>query len=84
MIICKNLNKVIDKTSYPLNEAYVSNNRHRPIGIGVQGLADVFQMLNMPYDSEEAKDLNKEIFETIYYGAMSCSVDLAIKNKATV
>ena len=80
-ICCKNLNKVIDKTSYPLNEAYVSNNRHRPIGIGVQGLADVFQMLNMPYDSEEAKDLNKEIFETIYYGAMSCSVDLAMKNQ---
>jgi len=80
-ICCKNLNKVIDKTSYPLEEAYVSNNRHRPIGIGVQGLADVFHMLNMPYDSEEAKDLNKAIFETIYYGAMSCSVDLAIKNK---
>lgn len=79
-ICCKNLNKVIDKTSYPLDEAYVSNNRHRPIGIGVQGLADVFHMLNMPYDSEEAKDLNKAIFETIYYGAMSCSNDLAIKN----
>ncbi len=80
-ICCKNLNKVIDKTSYPLDEAYVSNNRHRPIGIGVQGLADVFHILNMPYDSEEAKDLNRAIFETIYYGAMSCSVDLAIKNK---
>ena len=80
-ICCKNLNKVIDKTSYPLDEAYVSNNRHRPIGIGVQGLADVFHMLNMPYDSEEAKDLNKAIFETIYYGAMSCSNELAIKNK---
>jgi len=80
-ICCKNLNKVIDKTSYPLDEAYVSNNRHRPIGIGVQGLADVFQILNLSYDSVEAKDLNKAIFETIYYGAMSCSVDLAVKNQ---
>ena len=80
-ICCKNLNKVIDKTTYPLKEAYLSNNRHRPIGIGVQGLADVFQMLNIPYDSEKAKELNKEIFETIYYGAMSCSVDLAEKNQ---
>ena len=79
-ICCKNLNKVIDKTSYPLEEAYISNNRHRPMGIGVQGLADVFQMLNMPYESEEAKNLNEQIFETIYYGAMSCSIDLAEKN----
>lgn len=80
-ICCKNLNKVIDKTSYPLEQAYVSNNKHRPIGIGCQGLADVFQMLNLPYDSEEAKELNKHIFETIYYGAMSCSADLADKNQ---
>lgn len=80
-ICCKNLNKVIDKTTYPLEQAYVSNNKHRPIGIGVQGLADVFHKLNIPYDSQKAKDLNKQIFETIYYGAMSCSVDLAEKNR---
>ena len=80
-ICCKNLNKVIDKTTYPLEKAYVSNNKHRPIGIGVQGLADVFQMMNIPYDSEEAKELNEHIFETIYYGAMTCSADLAEKNR---
>ena len=79
-ICCKNLNKVIDKTSYPLPQAYVSNHRHRPIGIGVQGLADVFHMLDIPYESQEAMELNEEIFETIYYGAMTCSVDLAEKN----
>ena len=80
-ICCKNLNKVIDKTTYPLDAAYLSNKRHRPIGIGVQGLADVFQILNLPYESEKANDLNKQIFETIYYGAMSCSIDLAEKNQ---
>ena len=76
-ICCKNLNKVIDKTTYPLEQSYVSNNMHRPIGIGVQGLADVFHMMNIPYDSQEARDLNKHIFETIYYSSMKCSIDLA-------
>jgi ribonucleoside-diphosphate reductase alpha chain len=76
-ICCKNLNKVIDKTTYPLEQSYVSNNMHRPIGIGVQGLADVFHIMNIPYDSQEARDLNKRIFETIYYSSMKCSIDLA-------
>lgn len=79
-IACKMLNKVIDKTSYPLPEAEHSNRKNRPMGIGVQGLADVFQMLGFPYDSEEAKEINQHIFETIYYGAMTCSIDLAEKN----
>lgn len=79
-LACKNLNKVIDKTTYPLPEAARSNENHRPIGIGCQGLSDVFQMLNIAYDSEEALELNEKIFETIYYGAMKCSIDLAEKN----
>ena len=72
-----NLNRVIDRNAYPVPQARVSNLRHRPIGIGVQGLAGVFLMLRMPYDSERARDLNKQIFETIYYAALSASVDLA-------
>ena len=76
-VACKNLNKVIDKTSYPVPQAKYSNLKNRPIGIGVQGLSDVFQMLFLPYDSEEAKEVNQKIFETIYYGAMNCSIELA-------
>lgn len=72
-----NLNKVIDKNYYPVEEARKSNTRHRPIGIGVQGLADTFVMLGMPFDSAEAKALNRDIFETIYFGAMQASIDLA-------
>ena len=79
-LICKNLNKVIDKTSYPLKEAEYSNRKNRPMGIGVQGLADVFHQLHMAYDSTEAMEMNERIFETIYYGAMTCSIDLAEKN----
>jgi len=75
--VTKNLNKIIDINFYPVEEARRSNMRHRPIGIGVQGLADVFLILKMPFDSEEAKKLNKEIFETIYFGAMTASKDLA-------
>jgi ribonucleoside-diphosphate reductase subunit M1 len=75
--ITRNLNRVIDVNYYPVPEAKVSNMRHRPIGIGVQGLADVFQKLSMPFDSEEAKVLNKEIMETIYFGACEASMDLA-------
>lgn len=74
-----NLNRVIDRTFYPIQEARNSNTRHRPIGIGVQGLADVFVMLDMAFDSKEAIDLNRDIFETIYYGAMCASIDLAKK-----
>jgi ribonucleoside-diphosphate reductase alpha chain len=72
-----NLNKIIDRNYYPVPEARNSNMRHRPIGLGVQGLADAFVKLRLPFDSEEAKQLNKEIFETIYYAAMSASKDLA-------
>ena len=76
-VATKNLNKVIDLNYYPVIEARNSNMRHRPIGLGVQGLADAFIMLRMPFDSEEARELNKEIFETIYYGAMEASMELA-------
>ena len=74
-----NLNKVIDRNYYPVAEAKTSNMRHRPIGLGVQGLADTFLMLRMPFESEEAKALNKDIFETMYFAAMTASKDLAIK-----
>jgi len=73
-----NLNRIIDGNYYPVEEAKNSNMRHRPIGLGVQGLADAFILLRMPFDSPEAKQLNKEIFETIYYAAMTASKDLAI------
>lgn len=72
-----NLNKIIDYNSYPVPEAQNSNNRHRPIGIGVQGLADAFLLLRYPFDSEKAQQLNKDIFETIYFGALTASVELA-------
>ena len=73
----KNLNKIIDTNYYPVPEARNSNMRHRPIGLGVQGLADTFVMMRMPFDSDEAKKLNSEIFETIYYAALSASKDVA-------
>ncbi|MCA0447979.1 MAG: ribonucleoside-diphosphate reductase subunit alpha [Bacteroidetes bacterium] len=76
-VITKNLNKIIDLNYYPVPEAKKSNLRHRPIGIGIQGLADAFIMLRMPFDSAEAKQLNKEIFETIYFAACESSVELA-------
>jgi ribonucleoside-diphosphate reductase alpha subunit len=74
-----NLNRIIDHNYYPVEEARNSNLKHRPIGLGVQGLADVFILLRLPFESEEAKKLNKEIFETIYFAAMTASKDLAIK-----
>jgi ribonucleoside-diphosphate reductase alpha chain len=77
-----NLNKIIDNNYYPVKEAEYSNLRHRPIGLGVQGLADTFICLRMPFESDEAKQLNKEIFETIYFAAMTASKDLAIKDGA--
>jgi ribonucleoside-diphosphate reductase alpha chain len=77
-IITKNLNKVIDRNYYPIPEARNSNMRHRPIGLGVQGLADAFILMRYPFESEEAKKLNTEIFETIYYASMTASKDLAI------
>lgn len=79
-VITKNLNKVIDINYYPVEAARKSNMRHRPIGIGVQGLADAFILMRMPFDSEEARQLNKDIHETIYYAAMTASKDLAKKD----
>lgn len=80
--VTKNLNKVIDNNYYPVEEARTSNVRHRPVGLGVQGLADVFIMLRLPFESELAKVLNKNIFETIYFAAMTASKDLAIRDGA--
>jgi ribonucleoside-diphosphate reductase alpha chain len=77
-----NLNRVIDVNFYPTKETRNSNMKHRPIGIGVQGLADTFAMLKIPYESEEAKKMDRDIFESIYYGAMCASVDLAEKEGA--
>lgn len=81
-IVARNLNKVIDVSYYPVPEAAHSNMRHRPIGIGVQGLADAFCLMRYPFASDEAKLLNKQIFETIYYGALSASCKLARKQGA--
>ena len=75
--VTKNLNKIIDHNFYPIDEARNSNLRHRPIGLGVQGLADAFILLRLPFESDKAKQLNKEIFETIYFAAMTASKDLA-------
>lgn len=76
-VATKNLNKIIDRNYYPIPEARKSNMRHRPIGLGVQGLADAFILMRFPFESEEAKKLNSEIFETIYYAALTASKDLA-------
>lgn len=76
-VATKNLNKIIDRNYYPVPEAKNSNMRHRPIGLGVQGLADAFILMRFPFDSPEAKLLNKQIFETIYYAALTASKDLA-------
>jgi ribonucleoside-diphosphate reductase alpha chain len=77
-----NLNRVIDVNYYPTKETKASNMKHRPIGIGVQGLADTFAILKIPFESEEANQLDRDIFESIYYGAMCASVDLAEKEGA--
>jgi ribonucleoside-diphosphate reductase alpha subunit len=78
-VATRNLNKVIDINYYPVAEARTSNMRHRPIGLGVQGLADAFIMLRMPFESAEARGLNKDIFETIYFAAMESSMEEAKK-----
>ncbi|MEE2773211.1 MAG: ribonucleoside-diphosphate reductase subunit alpha, partial [Bacteroidota bacterium] len=75
--VTRNLNKVIDRNYYPVKEAENSNFRHRPVGLGVQGLADTFIKLRMPFTSDEAKKLNQEIFETLYFAAVSASMELA-------
>lgn len=82
--ITKNLNKVIDKNFYPIEKARVSNLRHRPIGIGVQGLADVFAKMRYPFESDDAKNLNKDIFETIYHGAVEASMELSKKRAQVI
>lgn len=76
-VITRNLNRVIDINYYPVPEARNSNMRHRPIGLGIQGLADVYMMLKLPFDSEEARKINKEVFETIYFAAMEASMEQA-------
>jgi len=76
-LVTRNLNRVIDKNFYPVPEAEHSNKRHRPIAIGVQGLADVFMMMGLAFDSPEAREINKQIFETIYHGALTESCELA-------
>ncbi|KAI1634183.1 ribonucleotide reductase [Biscogniauxia mediterranea] len=76
-VVVRNLNKIIDVNYYPVPEARNSNMRHRPIGVGVQGLADAFLALRMPFESPEARQLNKQIFETIYHGALTASMEIA-------
>ena len=78
-VVTKNLNKIIDVNYYPVVEARNSNMRHRPIGIGIQGLADAYIMMRFPFESEEAALLNKQIFETIYFGALEASCEMAEK-----
>ncbi len=80
--VTKNLNKVIDRNYYPVPEARNSNMKHRPVGLGIQGLADAFIMLRMPFTSEEAKQLNKDVFETIYYASLCASRDEAKEHGA--
>ena len=75
--VTRNLNRVIDRNYYPIPEARNSNMRHRPIGLGVQGLADAFILMRFPFDSDEARKLNKDVFETIYYAACTASKDMA-------
>lgn len=80
--ITKNLNRIIDNNYYPCDEARYSNLRHRPIGIGIQGLADTLMMLKIPYEDERAYKVNQEIFETIYHASMEASYELALKEGA--
>jgi len=79
-VVAKNLNKIIDANYYPVPEAEKSNMAHRPVGMGVQGMADAFCMMRYPFDSPEARLLNKQIFETIYHGALEASMEIATKD----
>jgi ribonucleoside-diphosphate reductase alpha subunit len=83
-MVTKNLNKVIDKNFYPIEKARRSNLRHRPIGIGVQGLADAFVLMRFPFESEEARDLNRKIFETMYHAALEASMEIAKKRHQAI
>lgn len=78
-VVTRNLNKVIDINFYPVKEARTSNMRHRPIGIGVQGMADAFIKMRLPYESAKARQLNRDIFETMYHGAVEASMEIATK-----
>ena len=78
-IVTKNLNKIIDKNFYPHEKAKHSNIKHRPIGIGVQGMADTFILMRYPFDSPQAKELNKQIFETMYHASLECSMEISKK-----
>lgn len=80
-VVTRNLNKVIDINFYPTEKTRTSNLKHRPIGIGVQGLADVFALMDLPFHSDRARHINQDIFESIYYGAVTASVELAKKNE---
>ncbi|KAF6036538.1 RRM1 [Bugula neritina] len=79
-VVTKNLNRVIDVNYYPVPEAVTSNMKHRPIGVGIQGLADAFILMRFPFDSPEAAKLNKQIFETIYFAALEASCEIAQKD----
>lgn len=83
-VAAKNLNKVIDVNFYPVEKARVGNLRHRPIGIGVQGLADVFMILKYPFEGKDAAELNKQIFETIYHAAVESSTELSKKRSKII
>ena len=78
-VVVRNLNKIIDVNYYPVIETELSNKKHRPLGLGVQGLSDVYAKLQYPFDSNEAKELNKQIFETLYYGALVTSHQIALE-----
>src|SRR3546814_18537273 len=76
-VMTRNLNRIIDENYYPIEEAQRSNLRHRPIGLGVQGLADAFMLMGLPFDSPEAMRLNSDMFETIYHASLEASFELA-------
>jgi len=78
-VVTRNLNKIIEENHYPVPETKRSNMRHRPIGIGVQGLADAFILMRYPFESDKAKKLNIQIFETLYYAALEASMELAVE-----
>jgi len=78
-VITRNLNKIIEENHYPVPETKRSNMRHRPIGIGVQGLADAFILMRYPFESDKAKELNIQIFETLYYASLEASMELAVE-----
>ena len=82
-VITKNLNKIIDKNFYPTPKTRRSNMKHRPVGIGTQGLADVFALLRVPFESEEAQLINKNIYETIYHAAIETSMEIS-KRRNTI